>query len=177
MPSTETCSGLTSVDCYRNHICSWPKFKICTTLLYIDIRFPGNTLSHKHRLSLPLPVLSSSPSSPLSGQGLWRPRVSHKILLWARNGGELFGRVLAKDKFTKNDAITAPSLMPPTTSTTMTSSLRPEVHFPSFLSPSLPSPTWRTREHPLPFQWLQHRRLLHASPHAFPTILFIFSQK
>ena len=40
MTSTKTCSDFTSKDCNRNHICSWPKFKICTTLLHFDIRFP-----------------------------------------------------------------------------------------------------------------------------------------
>ena len=176
MPSTETCSDLTSVDCYRTHICSWPKYKICTTLLYFDIRFPGNTLPRKHRLSLPLPVLSSSRSSPLSGQGLWRPRVSHKILLWARNRGRALWPRPRKGQVYQTwchhrsvpDAV---DYLHHDIITEAWSTL-------SFISlASLPSPTWQTREHPLPFQWLQHRRLLHASPHAFPTLLFIFSQK
>ena len=127
---------------------------------------------------LSLPVFSSSLqlTPPLPGQvsrGL-ESRTEYYLSFWLATARELFDCILTKDKFTKHDAITAPSLMPLITFTTMASSLRPRVHFLSSLSTLLPSSTWQTWEHPLPFQRLQpwrcHRWFWHASPHPFPTL-------
>ena len=131
------------------------------------------TLSISPSLFSPRP--SNSPP-PLPGQvsrGL-ESRTEYYLSFWLATARELFDCILTKDKFTKHDAITAPSLMPLITFTTMASSLRPRVHFLSSLSTLLPSSTWQTWEHPLPFQWLQpwrcHRWFWHASPHPFPTL-------
>ena len=101
-------------------------------------------LNHPNTVSLSLSVLSLSPSSPLSGQVLWGPRVSYKILLWA-----LWPRQGASLQSVMPSLSSAPPLMP---STTMASSPRFQVQLPSSLSSLYPSPTWQNREHPLPFQ-------------------------